>query len=866
MRLMRRIKVSCLFVVICIFAMSMGVYASETKTDDSVAYDVLLNHWNRRIYDLCFDIQGEDYDAEEIRVYAGSNYHLTDSEGEILAEGDKIDVDGNVTTDAKGGSVARDKNGWYVVWKKPDFSKMKEQHVLVQANVEFAGGNNQALSVNGLSGLYASSEDSKPAIPFAFEDIMVNVKTEVDLSDTVVPVMKGMNVENSTFLSKAIMKMDAVYGDLRDIPLAFQWYRVNDGEETPVGELVTQLPYHIPSSEFEAIASDYTEYRVEVFYKGEASTEEAKLHSNGKENKVSDTEPMDQASYCTELVTGAIDLAVQLERLPYNNEKVSQNFSYRLYHFDQQNQMITGSTPYTVYTVTFEKGSTALVQHLEIEGLEDGWYTLVPEIPSGDFAEKTEERFDNYGKSGRLGSVAGADFHIGQIVDNKYSWEKIRYQGQNTADSVGDNFFNVTYKYKETLYHLTYDLNAPKGVDVQGKVPVDAAKYRLNDSITVQSGEHLTASGWKFAGWSLEKGDGKYYSNDVLYSDRSLNGISVNPRVTMKDGGITLYAKWIPVFEVNYHGNTHSEGTLPKDTDGTVSSGTNLYYSGDVITVQAPGNIKKQDKDGVKYEFMGWALNQDGSGVRYYEGDRVFVDEQDVNFYAQWKAVGTDKFAVNYIAVIPKGASLLGQPPVDSDKYAAGNVVKVKGRETMSVMNYRFAGWALTSVEGGIYVDGEEIFGTKDIGVTVTREETVMKEQGLSFYSRWIPLYKVNYYADVKDGVPEDNNEYEAKDEIVILSGEDMERSGYIFVGWNTEEDGSGQMYFAGEKVSGLEEDLELYAQWEKIAENETDVIPSQPGKPSQGLGTVPLVLLAIIGTACITACVVYYLMKRKND
>ena len=107
MKHMRRIKAACLFVIISIFAMSMGVFAAETKTDDSVAYNVVLKHWNRRIYDLCFDIQGGDYEADEIRVYAGSNYHLTDSDGEILAEGDRIDSDGNVTTDAKGGSAAR---------------------------------------------------------------------------------------------------------------------------------------------------------------------------------------------------------------------------------------------------------------------------------------------------------------------------------------------------------------------------------------------------------------------------------------------------------------------------------------------------------------------------------------------------------------------------------------------------------------------------------------------------------------------------------------------------------------------------------------------------------------------------------------
>ena len=869
MKLMKKIKFTCLMMFVCLLMMNLNVFADENTSDmkdkANVTCDVLANHWNRRIYDLCFfNIDGKDYDAEEICVYAGANYHLTDRTGEILSENSRIDAAGNVTTDTKGGLVSRDKNGWYVLWKNPDFKNMTEQHVYIQANVEFAGGNNQTLSVDGLSGLYASSSDSKPYIPMPFEDITVNVKAEFDLSDTVVPVMDGMNVESSAFLSKAVMKMDAVYGDLRDIPMEVQWYRVEDGKETKVGDPVTKLPYHIPSSEFELISDYDTEYRVEAFYKGEESTPEAKKNTNGNENKVSDTEPFDQASYRTELVTGTIDLAVQLDCLPSDHDPISHSFKYRLYQFEQQNQEITGYTPYTVYTVTFEKGSTALVQHLKIEGLTDGWYTLVPEIQTGDYVEKTEERSDNYGKSGRLGSAAGVDFHIGQIVDNKYSWEKIRYQGQDSEDSVGDNFFKVTYKYRENLYSLTYDANAPKGALVQGNVPKDDLKYRPGEEISVQGGSQLSASGWQFAGWSLEKGDGQYYNNDVLYSDESVNQIFVNKRVPMREGGMTLYAKWIPVYEVNYHGNTHSGGTLPKDKKGTVVSGSNLYYNGDMIIVQAAGDLKKQDDDGVKYEFMGWSLSQDGSGMRYYEGDRIFVNDSDVNLYAQWKALDTDKFAVNYIASIPKGTSLLGQAPSDSEKYAPGNVVKVLGRGTMSVMNYRFAGWALTSNEDGIYVDGEELFGTNDIGDKVTREETVMKEQGLSFYSRWIPLYKVTYFSDVEEGIPEDTNEYEPKDEVFILSGEEMQRSGYLFIGWNTEEDGTGQMYKAGDKVKGLEEHLELFAQWQKLPDTDSNTSDLKPENPSGGMGTIPLVILAIIGTACITACVVYNLMKRR--
>lgn len=869
MKQMRKILMAVICMFCCIFCMGTAVYANE---DTSVEYDVILKNWNRRIYDLCFSTQDVDTEAYAIRVYAGKNYHLTDGEGEILSEGVYIDANGNITDDKKGGLVSRDKNGWYVLWEEPELDKMTEQHVFVQAHVEFVGGNNQTLSVKGLSGLYASKDDSKPALPMAFEDIIVNVASEVDVSDTEVPVMYGMNVASSAFLSKAVVKMDAVYGDIRDIPIEVQWYRVDkdtNGKktETAVSEPIKSMPYYIPETEFEVIANESSEYLVKVFYMGEASTEEAKKNTDGRENKVSETEAMDQAVFKTELIKGHIDIAVQLERLPYNNSSSSNSFSYRLYRFDQQNQVIQNNTPYTVYTVTFEKEGNLTTQHLHIEDLEAGWYTLVPEIPRGDFVEKAEYRTDNRGEDGRIGNSAGVDFHIGQIIDNAYSWEIIRYQGQDTSDALGDNFFKVTYVYKENLYGVTYKANAPEGTKAQGMVPVDSDRYREGSAFSVQGGDGLTIDGWQFVGWSLEAGDGQYYNSDVLYSDQSVNGIPVNTRATMTEDGLTLYAKWIPVYEVNYHGNTYTEGTLPTDTKGTVVAGSNVYYSGDSIIVQSPGNIKKYDDDGVKYEFNGWSLSQDGTGNRYYEGDRIFIESSDLTLYAQWKAVGTDKFAVNYIAVIPKGASLLGQLPSDNDKYAVGNVVKVKGKGTMDVQHYRFAGWSLTSNEDGLYVEGEEIFGTNDIGDTVTREETVMKEQGLSFYSRWIPLYQVTYDANsnVTDGIPYDANEYEANDPMIVLSGDEMVREGYTFVGWNTKMDGSGQSYDAGMTYAMPDENIELYAQWEEIPKIETESGTDDTSEKPGMTGTIPLVILSIIGTACVTAFVVYQIMRRRG-
>lgn len=44
------------------------------------------------------------------------------------------------------------------------------------------------------------------------------------------------------------------------------------------------------------------------------------------------------------------------------------------------------------------------------------------------------------------------------------------------------------------------------------------------------------------------------------------------------------------------------------------------------------------------------------------------------------------------------------------------------------------------------------------------------------------------------------------------------------------------------------------------------NVTDHEPTESSKGIGTIPLILMAVIGTACITACVVYNLMKRGRD
>lgn len=867
MRFKERVLKAVLCMCMCLLFVGKTVYAEETgKGNDSYGTqtEVEVKNWNRRIYKLMYKVYGPDSESGAIRIYAGKNFHITDGKGDILSEGTYIDADGNLSEDFKGGEICRDVNGWYILWESTEINGWGDHDIYIQADSDFVGGNNQVIGVEGMSGIYLSSNADMADI--VIPTLTVNVAAEIDASDVVFPVMQGMDLSQSEFLNKAAVKMECVYGNLKDLPLKVQWYRVINGVEEPVGDMITNMPYHLPEDEAKTL-TEAKEYKVKIYYNGEASTEGAKYASDGHEVSVSEDTPMDEASFKTEMVSGCIDVAVCLEQLPYN-QSVSHTFRFKLYRFDGPNQMITDDTPFTEYAVTFDANGDRAEKHLLIEGLTAGWYTLVPENPEGDFLEIIEKRKDNSMPNARTGGSAGVDFHIGGIVDNQYSWEIIRYQGQNPENPLGTNYFKITYNYRENLYGVSYAMNLPGGSGLNGNPPIDIAKYRPGDMVSVQGGNGMTADGWQFVGWALDAGNGVYTAGEKIYSDVSIHGVPVETQVPMTDGGLTLYGRWIPVYSVNYDGNTNTGGTLPKDTGGTVREGSNIYYSGDEVTVKEPGNLEKVDADGTRYVFDGWSVNQDGSGARLKAGDKVKVAEANVIFYAQWRAVGTDKYAVTYIASIPKDTLLTGELPQDKEKYEEGAIVKVKNQGSMAIEHYRFAGWSLTSREDALYQSGEEIFGTKDIGKTVTGTETAMNEQGLTFYSRWIPLYQVTYRANANkvENLPEDTNEYEAGEMVNILAGEKIKREGYQFLGWNTKMDGSGESYDPGLKFNMPEENIELYAQWQKLPEPET--LPDETKNPEEpgNRGAWPLVVLAIIGAACIAAYVVYqWISHRKH-
>ena len=106
------------------------------------------------------------------------------------------------------------------------------------------------------------------------------------------------------------------------------------------------------------------------------------------------------------------------------------------------------------------------------------------------------------------------------------------------------------------------------------------------------------------------------------------------------------------------------------------------------------------------------------------------------------------------------------------------------------------------------------VMGNSGSGKTTFTDNTVL-------YADWDPNnYTIKYDGNgaTSGKMSTLKNKYYTKD--CTLTANKYKKKGYVFVGWNTEKDGSGISYKNKEKVQGLTtskgKTVTLYAQWEK--------------------------------------------------
>lgn len=395
------------------------------------------------------------------------------------------------------------------------------------------------------------------------------------------------------------------------------------------------------------------------------------------------------------------------------------------------------------------------------------------------------------------------------VLTNSGSLEKTGYtfEGWNTrADGLGTSYptsgsFTIAErsvtlyaKWKAETHTVTYNGNENTG----GNVPIDGASpHNYNSSVTVlgNSGS-LSRTGYDFAGWNTQA--------DGLGTDRAAASL-----FTISSSDIVLYAKWTPKqIGVTYSGNGSTSGS---------GMGPNSHNYGSLVTVRANENNLQR----TGYDFAGWNTKADGTGTDRAVASTFTIGIDYVELFAKWNVKSYD-FA--YDGNGSSGGSL----PALTTSRAYNSFVYLLYSE-LTKTGYKFAGWNTKA-------DGSGTQYGYPAGFT-------MPAENVTLYAQWSNLGSVTYSGNGNTAgtVPIDEGSPHTfgSGVIVLENSGDLVKSGYKFVGWNTEDDGTGTSYAATGLITfEMPESLNvtLFATWEPIPTG--TVTYSGNGKSS---GSVPV-------------------------
>lgn len=311
---------------------------------------------------------------------------------------------------------------------------------------------------------------------------------------------------------------------------------------------------------------------------------------------------------------------------------------------------------------------------------------------------------------------------------------------------------------------LTYDGNGATGgkTDPQNGVTDQKVNVRRNG---------FTRDGYVFTGWNTQPdGRGQAWAPDAVWT---LHGTGV------------LYARWRGNQQrLNYHGNGNTGGNT-ESQDGR---------TGDVLDTRANGFTR----DG--YEFVEWNTRADGTGDHYGKGS---------NGVAKWTMLpaGNDLYAIwqaNPASIQYRddwGAT--GSTPDTTG--VTGQDVTI-ARNGFTRPGYTFTGWARDRRTNPSIQPGSRY--------TLTPGTTTL-------WAQWKADPAHLIYNSNSGSTSQTRRTDGVVDQTVTVIANPFTRPGYTFTGWNTQADGRGRAYTAGngfrlaaDPKSNPVNTSVLYAQW----------------------------------------------------
>lgn len=312
---------------------------------------------------------------------------------------------------------------------------------------------------------------------------------------------------------------------------------------------------------------------------------------------------------------------------------------------------------------------------------------------------------------------------------------------------------------------LTYDGNGATG----GKT--DPQTGKTDEKINVRD-NGFTRDGYTFVTWNTQ-------------ADCKGNAVKPNSEWTLR-GSSTLYACWAGNAQtLTYHGNGATGGNTAAQSGKT----------GDELTTNANGFTR----DG--YTFVRWDTAKDGSGTAYGEGkngvSQYVMKPAGNDLYAIWKA---NPATIQYRNDWP---NTTGSTPDTTGN--TGQDVTI-ARNGFTRPGYTFTGWARDRRTNPSLQPGGRY--------TLTPGTTTLWAQWKADPAHLIYNANTGSTSQTRrtDGVV---------DQTLTVIANPFTRTGYTFTGWNTQADGRGKAYTAGngfrlvaDPKSNPVNTSVLYAQW----------------------------------------------------
>lgn len=323
----------------------------------------------------------------------------------------------------------------------------------------------------------------------------------------------------------------------------------------------------------------------------------------------------------------------------------------------------------------------------------------------------------------------------------------------------GQPYDGAKFYYTRNSYDIVFVNNGAKEKTVSRKFEQSIAD--VNYTPTAPVGKE----GYVFAGWyDNELGEGNAYE----FTGK-----------TMPAQTITLYAKWVaPTYTVTVY-----------DQDGK-EIGKTTVSKGDTVTDWLSTQKNKITLD-TGDSFLGWTINR---GLPFNPGTKITT-----NYELYAKVGNSTGYSVTYNANGGTGSV------TDTEKYA-------KGAEA-TVMSNSFTNDGKVFLSWNTAADGS--------GKTYYPNSTVKITGDVTLYAQWgdkASTVSVTYHSNFGTDVAQSAAAVANNSKITVEAYNALnlpERTGYSFVGWTTEANGSGTKFSAGDSARVDNGSNDLYAQWE---------------------------------------------------